>query len=255
MREQDEYFLDKLPDSVVFGSTTGKNIFESLFPKQSLHAYYWALTRLLKTGKLEKTGLGLYLKGEERPVFRYSYSSAFLRKVTSLVKKAFPKIRFISYESTILNQFLNLMLGSDVLFLQVEPVAVPFVFDLLKTKTDYSVLLDPTDKEITHYLRKETIIVTPIYSRAPVAKNSSEILLEKLAVDLFYDSTLQHFVPSSEVETIFRNMLEKYRVDGSLLLAYAKRRGGNGPIQSLIQDLYDDIKKGPEGVKQRKFRD
>jgi hypothetical protein len=83
-----------------------------------------------------------------------------------------------------------------------------------------------------YVLEKENpLILKCLISRSPLKKISDKKLkanipvLEKILTDLYCDKDIFYFYQGKELERIFENAIDRYTVDFSRLLAYARRRG------------------------------
>lgn len=61
------------------------------------------------------------------------------------------------------------------------------------------------------------------FTLTPIHKDSYDIRIEKLLVDMFANSLLQEFVSASDIEYMVDDIFSTYVVNTKTVLAYAKR--------------------------------
>ncbi len=101
------------------------------------------------------------------------------------------------------------------------------VFYFLKEK-EKNVFLNPSPDILSRYASgdKETIIIKPLVSEAPVQKlqGIETITIEKVLVDIFTDEILFAAQQGGEMLQIFSEVYSKYTINESKMLRYADRK-------------------------------
>lgn len=163
-------------------------------------------------------------------------------RLAKLLHKGFSDISYCIWESAWLNEFSNHQRTANFIVLEIEKELLESAFYFLKTNNIKDLFLQPAEKEIRVYvLEKESpVILKPLISRSPLQKIGDGKLkiniprLEKILVDLYCDRDIFYFYGGRELENIFQTALDRYPVDFSRLLNYAKRRGKGPEIEEFI---------------------
>jgi hypothetical protein len=209
------------------------SLIEKVKPQYTAASFRWILDDLLKRGTLKRFGRGLYMKGCEQETYMPEVLPLERRAVKILLER-FPLAKIVAFSSTILNEWLNELVAHGTIVVEMEESYLDDAYYLLKEKTKATVLLKPTEKEITHYRDDDTIILEPLRSRAPLLRKDTTIKLEKLMVDLLADSFLTYFFSPSELPALYKTMNERYIINKDALYAYATRRGVCQELISLL---------------------
>ena len=88
---------------------------------------------------------------------------------------------------------------------------------------------------------KETLIVKPLVTEAPIQKAGGviSVTLEKMLVDIFCDETIFSAQHGSEMRTIFTEATSKYVIHENRMLRYANRR----KKKETLKKYWDSIQK------------
>lgn len=196
------------------------------------------LKRLVEQRKLVKAGYGLYsLPEKERQCFIYKPSEEE-RAIAEQIKKKFPFANFCVWKPSVLIPFMRHIPALEMIFVDVERVAMESVFNFLQgNNQSTSILLNPTAQECERYITTEKLlIVRLLVNEAPITtvNNISVPTLEKILVDASGDKEL-NFAQGSELYTIFENAFSIHNVNLSRLLRYAARRHRKNNILKIIK--------------------
>ncbi len=195
----------------------------------------WVIYRLVKEGLIMKIDSKNYMKGQLKK-YSPSYDSEAKLRVEKLLKSVFPELDIVVYESTILNEWLNHQVARNVIFIEVDKFYTQNIFQEIKQKLQHTVLLNPRVDDYYTYAENDMIIVGNLITQSPRNKNSYNIRLEKLIVDLFSSDLITEFISHSEYENLFESLFKVYLVNTKTIIAYAKRR-------NLVQDTLNYIAK------------
>ena len=145
---------------------------------------------------------------------------------TNNINSLFNELKFdyIIYNITFLNDWLNQLIGKNIIFIEADKKYLNTIYDILKDNNYNNILLNPTNKEIDKYLCNESIIIKPLFTRSPINKKEKSFMIEKVLVDLFVDNILRRLFSLSELPEIYRQILSTYTIDESKLNAYLTRR-------------------------------
>lgn len=133
--------------------------------------------------------------------------------------------------------------GRFLLLVEVEAVATESVFYFLKDENYKNVFYNPDDNLLERYIYEQTesIIVKPLITKAPLKKEKKINIptLEKILVDLFVERKIFSAFQGSELVHIYNDLYKHYDLNGTKLLAYAKRR-------TKEKELFDFITKNTQ---------
>ena len=117
------------------------------------------------------------------------------------------------------------------------------VYDYLKSNNKGAVYFQPDKKEIDRYIFEAElpIILQSLISKAPTQKvrKIATITIEKMIVDLFCEKYLFVAYQGSELVHIINNAYERYTVNFTTLLHYARRRGKEVDIKHFLKEKTD----------------
>ncbi|HRE40743.1 MAG TPA: hypothetical protein PLG90_05375 [Ignavibacteria bacterium] len=172
--------------------------------------------------------------------------SIFFKKICNKIKKQYPDLEFIIWETDWLAEFLNMVSFKNIIIIEVEKYAINTVFEYLKTIFPNKVFLNPDEKIILNYANdlNEYIVIKSKISKSPVQKYKKSMIpkLEKILVDLFNEDELFFYYRGKELENIFSGLFKKYSVNFSTLLNYAKRRGKKKEFNNYLESILEKIK-------------
>jgi len=130
--------------------------------------------------------------------------------------------------------------GRFYILVEVDKESAESVFYYLK-EHKISALIDPTKDVLEKYLpdKKETYIVMPLVSEAPLQKSEkiNSPTIEKILVDIFCDDLIFAAQQGSEMRTIFREAYIKYTVNESRMMRYADRRGKKDGFSTYLDAI------------------
>ena len=186
--------------------------------------FKWTLFELVQNGLLCRIGTKRYIAGLKK--YKCELSDIGM-SLNEYIKSTFPEVNYTIWESIQLNEWVNLLLNQNTVFIDVEKELLDFVVDSLMDAfgKDYTILVNPDENTVARYRRNNLIIVKKLYSRSPMDRKCREIKLEKLLVDLLCDKNYLSMLDYSAVEDIFEGVKLNYAIDSTKMLNYAKRRG------------------------------
>ena len=154
--------------------------------------------------------------------------------VRAFLKKRFPLLMFIIWETRAFNEFANHQIVRNYIFIEVEKPLSENVFDAIREESKHTVLYKPGKKEIALYSGDVTVSVLDLTSDAPV--DGYDAKLEKLLVDLFANKLLEQIVSRGDYPGIFEEAFAKYRINYNIMRRYARRRNKHDVIKGFIED-------------------
>ncbi|MCF7924771.1 MAG: hypothetical protein K9L64_06695 [Candidatus Izimaplasma sp.] len=183
----------------------------------------WVIHELVKSGDITKVDSKHYYKGVLK---NYSPKVETQKKklLKELISKKYPKLDIVIYETNIFNEWINHQISRNVIFIEVEKYYMEDVFTYLRDHITNKILLNPTTEDFYLYAEDNIVIVSSLISRAPINKESYEIKVEKLIVDLFSNDLVSKLFSQSEYSAIIDNLFRTYKVNIKTIYSYAKRR-------------------------------
>ncbi len=217
------------------------DLFQAFFqvkPDLTDSAFRWTLYNMQQKERIYKTGYNEYSikKIKTLPAYKPIYSK-HAREVMNLLKKRLPKLDFVTFESVLLNEFLNHQIAQNTIYVQVEKDLSSYVFDILQEEYNGGVLYKPSKEEFNRYWIKNCIVVLDLISQAPLSVDlPHEITVEKLLVDIIAEKSIAATFSLSELSSIFRDVMNSYQVDSRRLNRYAGRRGKTTQVKKYMQE-------------------
>lgn len=209
------------------------------YPDLKENSYQWGLSALLKSGQIAKTGYNEYRVADtdRKPVY-VPYYSDLAQELISRIHEKYPLVNFTVMEMTNLNEFLNHLIAQNTVFIHMERELSAFVFRYLQEEGYPNVLYKPTEKEMTMYWKRDTIVILDLVSEAPMnLKKPGVIRAEKLLVDIYCDPAISNSYNVSEYPSILEQMLQKYTIDEPRMLRYARRRNKQKEIKAILSRI------------------
>lgn len=212
------------------------DILKDYQPDISVNMCNWAIDQSVKKGLLFRRGYNAYIlsDGNRLKEYRPDYSQESLRLVKE-IKEKYPDITFTVFETLLMNEFLNHLIGKNTVFVQAEKESSIFVFRYLQELGYSNVLYMPDKKEFRLYWEPDCVIVTNLVSESPL-KNTDPymITLEKLLVDMIADKVIASTYSLSELDEVFELSQKIYRLDQVRMLRYARRRNKEDQVRQYI---------------------
>ncbi len=216
-------FVDYFESKESFRLQDIKDYFQRFKKDISRTTLDWWIYELKQRGILYRVGRGLYSLQE--PIFFSPNIEKKLIKLYAWLVKEFPHLEICIWDTKWINQFMIHQIGRFYTLIEVEKEAVESVFYSLKEKGK-NVFLNPSSDILYHYAdSKESIIVKPLISEAPILRDNKvpTASLEKILVDLVSDEIFEAY-QGAELDNILENSFSHYSINEPKLLRYASRR-------------------------------
>lgn len=220
------------------------NIFLSDNPNLNDGSFQWILGSMLKNGELIKDGYNAYsvATGKELKEYQPFYSEESL-ELEHYISSKYPYVRFVVFETVLLNEFLNHLIAQNTIFIQVEKDSAPFIFRHLQDNKHLNVMYNPTKKDKDLYWSSNCVIVEDMISETPISKEKPHaIILEKMIVDLYCDKHIKETYSKAEYIDILKQVITTYRFDKTKMFRYARRRGKEMELKNIIEHLEGEDK-------------
>lgn len=204
------------------------------YPNYKDASIRWVIYRLARKGIISKLNATQYIIGKINK-YRQKEVSDERNKIVIALNNAFPNIRMVVYESTLLNEWVNHQISRKVIFIETEKYFMNDVFRFIYNESPLKALLNPNKEDLYMY-EGELIIVGQLISQAPINQKAMDIKIEKLIVDLYTKDVITEFVNEDEKEDVIEAILKTYPVNMKTVYAYAKRRNILDMIKKAISN-------------------
>lgn len=189
-------------------------------------AIHKRINKMISSGELSRVGNGQYVFYDKKK-FDYLITNNSSLEILDKLEHGFDKSsKYIIYESTMLNMFLNHLIARPTVIVETEKDLAESMFWFLKQEGFKNVLLNPTENEnyIYNPYDGSGVIIKTMVSKSPIDNKHHKITLEKLVVDIICDKTLNMFFEGAEIPLMVENILMNYAVKYDSVRNYAKRR-------------------------------
>lgn len=202
-------------------------------------SFQWKLGDYLKSGSLVKTGYDEYrVPGATTKTGYQPQYSELAANIIAILSDAYPFVSFTVFETVLMNEFLNHLIAQNTIFVQVEKESSSFVFRALQEAGYQNVMYKPSAKDRALYWVKNCIIVTDMISEAPCDRQHPHfITLEKMLVDMYCDKFIEGTYSSAEFPNVLRVAAERYLLDRTRMLRYARRRNKEKELRSILGEI------------------
>lgn len=197
----------------------------------------WSIDQSTRKGLLSRQGYNTYSLSDGSILKDYhpDYSQEAL-KLIQVMKNRYPDVTFTVFETVLMNEFLNHLIGKNTVFLQVEKDSSIFVFRYLQELGYKNLLYNPNRKEFRLYWDSNCIVVTNLISEAPLrSMDSYRITLEKMLVDMVADKMIASTFSTDELEDVFGHAYKTYKLDKARMLRYARRRHREDKVRYYLE--------------------
>ena len=201
-----------------------------LYPAYSESSCNWVIGELCSRGIIAPIGNGFFVPAKEDWAFELPQRQ---EKILEILRKEFPYSSFALTNSAVIDAFMGQESAMEYLLFQVDKRDVFPCYMRVRELSKQEVLISPTSRELSFYLKPKSIIVTPLFSKSPSQKDG-HITIEKLLVDLFAERLFQSLYVYEANKEILREYINKYNVNLITCLNYAKRRRCQKEIKELL---------------------
>lgn len=205
-------------------------------PNISSTTLKWQLFSYINNNFLIKIGTKKYKTNGN--AYSYEYKSELTKQLDSFLFEEYRDIKIVIWESKQLNEWLNLLLAVNVIYIEAEKEFADYVFSTVNDTFGKSqiVLFNPDQNTISKYLREDLIIIKTLYSKSPISKADRKIKLEKLVVDTLCDNTL---LDSRGVTDVIHGIRDNYDINVDKMFSYASRRRAKKELLNIWGDYND----------------
>lgn len=226
-----EYFKSK-------NTVSANEILEFLknqYPAAAIKTLQWRIFELKKKGILHHVTRGTY-SFQQRPEYQPMISSS-LKRLFKKVNKELPFASICVWDTRWFNEFTKLQLFKHFLVIEAEKDAAGAIHNKLVSPGS-PVFLNPEKEIFENYITyyDEVIIVKSMITEAPVINHENIVCasLEKLLVDCLAEPVM-FGAQQAELDTIFKDALERYNININAMKRYARRRNKLKALEMRIQ--------------------
>ncbi len=202
------------------------------------------LYALEKQEVISSTGSGVfYFTGNGNPPKKkYIPSpSQSLQDLNKTINEIFPYIKYLVWETRILNEFMLLQSGQNLIILDVEKGTENSVFNQLSELNSGKIFLNPDNLTMERYVQPlpEAILISALISQTPMGRKNQEIPyapIEKILVDVLVDEKKFFTFRGNELVSIYNGFFNSYLIDEKSLFRYARRRKATDKIKKFVAD-------------------
>jgi hypothetical protein len=210
--------------------------FRRLHPDWKETTFRWKIHDL-KNKQLIRPVSREFFTLSSKPVFVPEISQPE-HKIFLKVGKQFPMLKSCIWSTRIVGEFMLHFPNQFITVLQVEKEAIEPVYDFLKEQKYRHLFIQPEEKEIERYVYESdsSIVLQTLVTKSPVMKTgtTTTITLEKLLIDLISDKKLFATFQGNELIHIINTAYNRYAMDFTKLLHYAKRRRKEFELMELL---------------------
>lgn len=244
-----EYFPD---GSIVDYKTLTSFILENFKNKQEKNIGFYIFD-LVKDNVLYQLNDGIY-KFSTKKKFKIDVPENIISTIEP-ISLDYPEVEICVWESNLFNQFMEMQLFKNQIYIEVEKGFEMLVFEKMSKIIGFTTLLKPSMEEINNYKSIDNLLVLkPLLNKAPTNRkrftkrfgfnvnyhgNRNSIStpkIEKILVDVFTDNNLS-FISEKEKYNFYINSLKNYTVNFKTLLSYARNRNKKELIEDYIKSV------------------
>ncbi len=232
-----ETVVDYLKPNMRITKSEYERIVYQFSPECSQNAIYWQLRKLQERGIIKKTGRGIYtVCDSDRKKWEYGYEhSELMEEIVKRIEQEYPLVDFQVWEFIQLNEFVNHLIGKNVLFIEVEHMLEKPIFDMLSGHYP-RVLFCPEQELFYTYFQENMIVVQKLLTEAPKPiQGTKSSCLEKILVDLFSSKLTGQLIQRAEYPWVYEEAFRKFYIDEKKMMRYARRRNLETKIREFIR--------------------
>jgi hypothetical protein len=201
------------------------------------------LNRMVTSGKLIRTGYGLYSVPDKRKQEYFYQPDADLAETGQYIRQHFPFIEFCLWKPAAFVPFMRHVPDVGIILVDVERDGIEAVFLSLQQKyASIPILLNPSALECERYITKgKQFIIRPLVKEAPIniIDGCPVPKIEKMLVDAVNDKEIR-FAQGAELYTIYQNAFDQYDINRRSLIRYASRRNRKEKVKQIIDTIEYD---------------
>jgi hypothetical protein len=230
--------LDKFKGRKSFSREDLFDFYHQIDPELNENTFNWRIHDLLNRNVIypvKRGAYSLHIKQEFVPTINER-----LRQLASYVND-YGEAKYCIWETAWINEFARHQVTNNYLILETERDKLESMFYFLKDRHKLTIYLQPDSNMMSLYIAdiSNAIILKPLITRAPIENVEEEKMiipipaLEKIFVDIAVDEIYYNW-QGAELRYIFENLIKRYSLNLTTLLAYARRRGKGREIENFV---------------------
>ncbi len=216
-------------------------IIEKWYPDLKESAFRNKIQELRAMNVIFPVRRGLYTT-EKKQIYNPIISDKLKRIITAIQREKISD-NYCIWETSWINEFMIHQPMSNVIIVEVDPDILETAYYFLRDNIYKKTYLKPNETIMKRYVaeEQEAIILLPYTSRSPVSHNKKITTpqLEKILVDLFFNSKLFYWIRGKELINIFNEAHRKYYLNFSTLLSYARGRRADKKLKQFLMNKTD----------------
>jgi hypothetical protein len=217
------------------------NFYNAFEPGLNSNTFAWRIHDL-KTKKIISSVSRSQFSLAYKPIYSPTIDKK-LKELYTRLQNAFPHARKTVWSTQWLTEFMLHIPGRYATIIEAEKGSLESIFYFLKDHKYKNVFLEPGKKEIDLYISgcDHPIILKSLVSLSPLQsqKKFTSPALEKILLDIFAERDVFNAFQGHELSIIFNNAYNRYQVNFSTLMAYARRRGKSKPLAEFLSQQTD----------------
>ena len=147
-----EHIRNVLKCGEIYSHKELTNELKILKPNLADSTYHWAISSLVRGGKIIRLGYDAYSSpdGSTKKEYDPLYSDLAL-EVMNQIKETYPYVTFTVFETVMMNDFLNHLIAQNTVFIQAEKESSIYVFRFLQEKGYQNVMYKPGKDDFDLY--------------------------------------------------------------------------------------------------------
>jgi hypothetical protein len=249
MKKTEELKLIKFfKDKSVFSRKDLFNYFLQTEEELKEGTFGWRIYDLKKKDVLREISRGWYTIN-----MKHAYVPPFnqqVEKLASIFTKNYRESKYCVWDINWINEFTVHQFTRDLYLLETEKDLQESVAHTLSENSFNNVIWSLRAIHFSVINSVNPVVVLPLKSRAPVqqvktqnGKMISLPTLEKLLVDIYEEDKIFHFIQEAEMETIFKNALNRYTINYTTFFGYANRRGKEKNLRAFFSQHFPELLK------------
>jgi hypothetical protein len=219
-------------------------VMQRVSPSLARQTIIWNANEMIKDRTAVRVGRGVY-GFMDKATFEPK-ATGDLDELVNAVASAFPYLRVTLWDTSWLNDLMELQPFISMLMVESDAIALEPLFSALR-KDGHEAFLKNDINGLERYRQtSQPVILGRLPKAGPVrvlGGNTSIATLEKILVDLCCDREL-FGAYQDELVSIFQEATERYAVNYSTIVRYATSRGRKADVVDLLlaTDEYNKVK-------------
>jgi hypothetical protein len=191
-------------------------------------------------------GAGIYAlldKGSQSATKKKRFSPTWSQELGHLsetIRKAFPYIQYLVWETKVLYEFMIHQPGQNFFILETEKDVAESAFNLLSQEYQGKTFLEPARVTMERYVlaQPDSILISRLVTQSPwkTIHGIPFPKLEKILVDIFVDGDKYYYFQGEELRRIFENAFSTYWINEKTLSRYAGRRMVSEKLLQFVRE-------------------